>query len=91
MVEKRQVEYKVKLKNIVNDTNASSEKLKEEYQTVLTFQSSFSYVAIITVFAIIFTIVSIDLCRMISYFKKHRINRMSQLTKKIESTIIIRI
>jgi hypothetical protein len=91
LVEKRQVEYKVKLKNIVNDTNASSEKLKEEYQTVLTFQSSFSYVAIITVFAIIFTIVSIDLCRMISYFKKHRINRMSQLTKKIESTIIIRI
>ncbi len=86
MVEKRQAVEKAKLKSIESDTNATLEKLKEEYQTVIKFQSSFSYVAIITVFVMIFTIVSIDLCRMVSYLKKHRIHRMSRLTKKIERT-----
>ena len=84
MVEKRQAVEKAKLKSIENDTNSSLEKLKEEYQTISTFQSSFSYVAIITVIVMIFTIISIDLCRMVSYLKRHRINRVSHLSKKIE-------
>jgi hypothetical protein len=67
LVEKRQAVEKAKLKSIENDTNASLEKLKEEYQTISTFQSSFSFVAIITVVVMIFTIISNDLCRMVSY------------------------
>ncbi len=85
MVEKRQAVEKAKLKSIENYTNSSLEKLKEEYQTISTFQSSFSYVAIITVVVMIFTIISIDLCRMVSYLRRYRINRMSRkLSKKVE-------
>jgi hypothetical protein len=85
LVEKRQAVEKAKLKSIENETYSSLEKLKEEYQTISTFQSSFSYVAIITVFVMIFTIISNDLCRMVSYLRRHRMDRMSRkLSKKIE-------
>ncbi len=84
MIEKRQAVEEAKLKSIENDTHTTLKKLREEYQTILTFQSSFSYVAIITVIVMIFTIISIDLCRMVSYLKRHRINRVSHLSKKIE-------
>jgi hypothetical protein len=70
LVEKRQAVEKAKLKSIENGTNASLEKLREDYQTIIKFQSSFSYVAIITVIVMIFTIISIDLCRMVSYLKE---------------------
>jgi hypothetical protein len=84
LVDKRQAERIVTLKCIESDTNATLEKLREEYKTVRKFQSSFSYIAIITIAVMIFTIVSIDLCRMISYFKKHRINKVSHKSEKIE-------
>jgi cell division protein FtsL len=84
LVEKRQAVEKAKLKSIENDTNSSLEKLKEEYKTISTFQSSFSYVAIITVVVMIFTIISNDLCRMVYYLRRHRMDRMSHLSKKIE-------
>jgi cell division protein FtsL len=85
LVEKRQAVEKAKLKSIENDTNSSLEKLKEEYKTISTFQSSFSYVAIITVVVMIFTIISIDLCIMVSYLRRHSINRRSKkLSKKVE-------
>jgi hypothetical protein len=85
LVEKRQAVETAKLKNIENNTNATLEKLREKYQTISTYQSSFSYVAIITVIVMIFTIISNDLCRMVSYLRRHRINRMSKnLSKKIK-------
>jgi hypothetical protein len=84
LVEKRQAVEKAKLKSKENGTNATLEKLREDYQTISTFQSSFSYVAIITVIVMIFTIISIDLCKMVSYLKRHRINKVSHLSKKIE-------
>jgi hypothetical protein len=34
----------------------------------------------------IFTIVSIDLCRMVSYLIKHRIHMVSNLSEKFERT-----
>jgi hypothetical protein len=33
-----------------------------------------------------FTIVSIGLCRMVSYLKKHRIHMVSNLSEKFEKT-----
>jgi hypothetical protein len=74
------------LKSIENGTNATLLKLKEEYRIILKIKSSFSYVAIITVAVMIFTIVSIDLCRIVSYLKKHRINKVSHLSEKIEKS-----
>jgi hypothetical protein len=69
LVDKRQAEEIVLLKSIENGTYATLERLKEDYQTNIKFQSSFSYVAIIIVVVMIFTIASFDLCRLYSFLK----------------------
>jgi hypothetical protein len=72
LVAKRQAQETVILKIIENVTKITLEKLKEEYQTNFKVQSSLSNVAIIIVFGIIFTIVSIDLCRLYAFIKSNK-------------------
>jgi hypothetical protein len=72
LVAKRQAQEIVILKSVENGTKITLEKLKEEYQAIFKVQSSFSNLAIIIVFLIIFTIVTIDLCRLYSFLKLNK-------------------
>ena len=93
MVAKRQAQEIGILKSGENGTKITLEKLKEEYQAIFKVQSSFSNLAIIIVFLIIFTIVTIDLCRLYSFLKlnKNKIIMMTEnkpvnIKSKIEKT-----
>jgi hypothetical protein len=68
------------LKSVENGTKITLEKLKEEYQAIFKVQSSFSNLAIIMVFPIIFSIVTIDLCRLYSFLKLNK-NKIIMMTE----------
>jgi hypothetical protein len=80
LVAKRQAQEIVILKSGENGTKITLEKLKEEYQAIFKVQSSFSNLAIIIVFLIIFTIVTIDLCRLYSFLKLNK-NKIIMMTE----------
>jgi len=80
LVAKRQAQEIVILKSVENGTKITLEKLKEEYQAIFKVQSSFSDLAIIIVFLIIFTIVTIDLCRLYSFLKLNK-NKIIMMTE----------
>ena len=80
MAEKREAEKQEKLKEIENKTQTTLQKLKEDYQTVLKVQSSFSYVAIILIISFIILIISPDFCRFGSYLK--RSNKVHVISEK---------